>query len=136
MSILKSNFWQLSRVFLPHWGFFDIIGDDIQLYIEIEQTRKIEVISFLYDIKLSNLFFNQYAHFAMLQKNVVEHFVSDLQNISDQGEVYSLSSYKILSQILKNLEQVKENNFRFIIKIKNNNHIDYQNYFQSDWIRP
>jgi len=136
MSILKSNFWQLSRVFLPHWGFFDIIGDDIQLYIEIEQTRKIKVISFLYDIKLSNLFFNQYAHFAMLQKNVVEHFVADLQNISDQGEVYSLSSYKILSQILKNLEQVKENNFRFIIKIKNNNHIDYQNYFQSDWIRP
>ena len=136
MSILKSNFWQLSRVFLPHWGFFDIIGDDIQLYIEIEQTRKIKVISFLYDIKLSNLFFNQYAHFAMLQKNVVEHFVADLQNISDQGEVYSLSSYKILSQILKNLEQVKENNFRFIIKIKNNNHLDYQNYFQSDWIRP
>ena len=134
MKLLKNSFFQLSRVFLPNWGFYDQVGDQFQLVVIDQSTQKSSIIDFNFALKPLNFLFNSENHLIMAERNVLEHFISDIQSVENLNQVSQLSSYKILIKILKSRTTPQLSHFKFKVLFKKYNHSGFNTLFESDWL--
>jgi len=134
MKLLKNSFFQLSRVFLPNWGFYDQVGDQFQLIVIDQKTQKSSIIDFNFKLKPINFLFNCENHLIMAEKNVLEHFISDIQTVENPDKILQLSSYKILIKILKSRTAQQISYFKFKVLFKKNNDSVFNTLFESDWL--
>lgn len=134
MKFLKNSCFQLSRVIFPNWGFYDQVGDQFQLLIIDKATQKTFVADFHFELKPVNFLFNSINHVKMAEKNVLEHFIADIQSCDNQDLISQLSSYKILIEIIKSRTSNKFDCFKFQVLFKKNTEQQYNSLFESDWL--
>lgn len=95
------------RALFPNWNFFDQIAYSFEIHYKMPSSRDWQKISFDQKPKIHSLFFNPELNLALVEINVIEHFAQDVQQNED---VKSLTSFKILQSIIKmNLQNIEEN---------------------------
>lgn len=91
---------QLFRALFPRWDFFDKIGHRFDLEFKTEGSNSWNDIEFSQKRTPLGFFLNPETNLAMAQVNIIEHFVSDLQD-SPQEDPQNFTSYKLLSALVK-----------------------------------
>lgn len=133
--IKLKKFFQIARVLIPNWSFFENIGDQLILQIEMKNSSRQSEIDFNFSLKPHNIFVNAQNNFIMAEKNVLEHFVADLESIQNHQHIQNLSSYKILISIIKNKCSIQSQEFRFKITHIVANTSSVSNLYMSEWIK-
>ncbi len=96
--------WNLIRVLFPRWAFFEKIGHRFDLEFKVTGSHDWNKIDFSQTRQPLSFFINPEANLAMAHVNIIEHFVSDLQD-SPKTNPLELRTYPLLSSLI--LEKVK-----------------------------
>lgn len=86
----------LIRAVFPHWNFFDRISHSFELEFKTAISHQWQRISFDQKREIFSLFINPNCNMVLAQMNIIEHFVSDLQDSKDNK-----TSYKLLTSLVR-----------------------------------
>jgi hypothetical protein len=86
----------LFRAIFPRWNFFDQITHRFELEYKTSKTSQWQKISFDQKRALLSPIINPSCNLALAQINIIEHFVSDLEEGSR-----TQTSYKLLLSLVK-----------------------------------
>lgn len=86
----------LFRAIFPRWNFFDQISHRFELEYKTSKTSQWHKISFDQKRTLFSPIINPSCNLALAQINIIEHFVSDLEEGSENQ-----TSYKLLLSLVK-----------------------------------
>ena len=130
------------RALFPNWNFFDQIGSDFKLQFRRHSLdQEWEDFPFVFDQPTCWLSLNPQIHLKLAQKNILEHFVQDLQEWqsletqSRRNQVEDITSFKLLKSLIEiHLEQTKVPEARFQVRILALDQQGTQELFVSGWL--
>lgn len=142
MTFRFSIFLNLIRALFPKWSFFDQVAFGFELEFKVPDSTQWEPISFKAERSFFNLFSNPHGNLAMLQGNILEHFVQDIQRLQsvsptlDSKEVQALTTFKMLTALLvTKLKEYGLDSPTVQFKIVARSSDTVLDFYFSDWIQ-
>lgn len=122
---IKSPWLFYLRAFFPNWKFFHAIGYAPRLYAQIKtnegQWSDWRVIYPRVKRKPLHVFHNPRVNIHLANQNLVEHFVSDLNQLPEGRDVRELITYELICRLVRSfVEQQKLDcsTYRFEIRME------------------
>ena len=104
------TFLHLVRALFPRWSFFDRVSYDLDLDIKIRNADQWRRIAFTHPRSMFGLFINPGINLMLAQQSVVEQFVQDLHERTE--EIEEQTSYKMLVSLLRSRAGAPEFQFK------------------------
>lgn len=142
MNFRFSIFLNLIRALFPKWSFFDQVAFGFELEFKVPDSTKWEPVSFKAERSFFNLFSNPLCNLAILQGNVLEHFVQDIQRLQtvspklDSKEVQALTTFKMVTALLATkLDEYDLDSPTVQFKIVARSSDTVLDFYFSDWVQ-
>jgi hypothetical protein len=142
MNFRFSIFLNLVRSLFPKWSFFDQVAFGFELEFKLPDSTSWEPVSFKGQRSFLNLFSNPDGNLAILQGNILDHFVQDIQRLQAENpalnskEVQALTTFKMITALLETkLKEYEHDSPAVQFKIVARSPDSVLDFYFSDWIQ-
>jgi hypothetical protein len=122
---IKSPWLFYLRAFFPNWKFFHAIGYAPRLYAQIknsdDQWSDWQVIYPRVQRQVGHLFHNPWVNVHLANQNLVEHFVSDLNQLPNGSDARQLITYELICRLVQSFAREQGGgckSYRFEIRME------------------